>query len=55
MEHARVCRNTKGTRTQGAAPNVCLAQTARETGLASETSAPTPVLGRVVRGPLATL
>jgi len=55
MEVALACRNTKGTRIPVVALNVYLVRTVRETGLVSETSAPTPAQEHVARGPHATL
>jgi len=54
MEPARVFRNIKATLTQVVDLNVSSAQTVRETGLASETGAPTPAQEHVARVPLAT-
>lgn len=54
MELAHVCRNTKGTLTQVVGLNASSARTARETGLAYETGAPTPAQEHVAREPLAT-
>jgi hypothetical protein len=55
MELALACRNTMVTRIRGVALNVSSVRTVRETGRASETSAPTLARGRVARGPRATL
>lgn len=49
MEFVHVCPNSKAIHTEAVGPNVSLIQIARETRLASEINASTPVLESAVK------